>query len=37
VSEQVLAMFRGHGQDRDTTGSSPGTEGVVFDASAEHL
>ena len=35
--EQVLAVFRGGGIAGDTTGNSPGTKWVAFDAIAEHL
>jgi hypothetical protein len=35
--EQVLAVVRGHGAAGDTTGSSPGTKWVAFNAIAEHL
>jgi hypothetical protein len=35
--EQVLAVFRGRGVAGDTTGNSPGTKWVAFNAIAEHL
>ena len=35
--EQVLAVFRGQGAAGDTTGNSPGTKWVAFNAIAEHL
>jgi phage/plasmid-like protein (TIGR03299 family) len=35
--EQVVAMFRGRGETGDTTGNSPGTKWVAFNAIAEHL
>jgi phage/plasmid-like protein (TIGR03299 family) len=35
--EQVLAIFRGRGVAGDTTGNSPGTKWVAFNAIAEHL
>src|SRR5207302_9050900 len=35
--EQVLAVFRGRGAAGDTTGNSPGTKWVAFNAIAEHL
>ena len=35
--EQVLAIFRGRGQAGDTTGNSPGSKWVAFNAVAEHL
>jgi hypothetical protein len=33
----VLAIFRGRGVAGDTTGNSPGTKCVAFNAIAEHL
>jgi hypothetical protein len=33
----VLAIFRGRGAAGDTTGNSPGTKWVAFNAIAEHL
>jgi phage/plasmid-like protein (TIGR03299 family) len=35
--EQVLAIFRGRGTGGDTTGNSPGSKWVAFNAIAEHL
>jgi len=35
--EHVLAIFRGRGQAGDTTGNSPGSKWVAFNAIAEHL
>jgi phage/plasmid-like protein (TIGR03299 family) len=35
--EHVLAIFRDHGVGGDTTGNSPGTKWVAFNAIAEHL
>jgi phage/plasmid-like protein (TIGR03299 family) len=35
--EQVLVVFRGSGAASDTTGNSPGTKWVAFNAIAEHL
>ena len=35
--ERVLAIFRGSGLAGDTTGNSPGTKWVAFNAIAEHL
>jgi hypothetical protein len=35
--EQVLAIFRGRGSAGDTTGNSPGSKWVAFNAIAEHL
>jgi phage/plasmid-like protein (TIGR03299 family) len=35
--ENVLAIFRGRGTAGDTTGNSPGTKWVGFNAIAEHL
>ena len=35
--ERVLAVFRGRGLAGDTTGNSPGTKWVAFNAVAEHL
>jgi hypothetical protein len=35
--ERVLAIFRGRGIARDTTGNSPGTKSTAFNAIAEHL
>jgi hypothetical protein len=35
--ELVLAIFRGRGDAGDTTGNSPGTKRVAFNAIAEHL
>jgi len=35
--EAVLAIFRGAGVAGDTTGNSPGTKWVAFNAVAEHL
>jgi phage/plasmid-like protein (TIGR03299 family) len=35
--EHVLAIFRGRGQSGDTTGSSPGSKWVAFNAISEHL
>ena len=35
--EQVLAVFRGRGSAGDTTGNSPGSKWVAFNAIAEHL
>jgi phage/plasmid-like protein (TIGR03299 family) len=35
--EQVLAVCRGRGTAGDTTGNSPGTKWVAFNAIAEHL
>ncbi len=35
--ESVLAIFRGGGAAEDTTGNSPGTKWVAFNAIAEHL
>ena len=35
--EHVLAIFRGRGGDGDTTGNSPGSKWVAFNAIAEHL
>ena len=35
--EGVLAIFRGRGAAGDTTGNSPGTKWVAFNAIAEHL
>jgi Domain of unknown function (DUF932) len=35
--EQVLAIFRGRGSTGDTTGNSPGSKWVAFNAIAEHL
>jgi len=35
--EHVLAVFRGRGAAGDTTGNSPGTKWVAFNAIAEHL
>jgi hypothetical protein len=35
--ERVLAVFHGHGVAADTTGNSPGTKWVAFNAIAEHL
>jgi phage/plasmid-like protein (TIGR03299 family) len=35
--EQVLAVFRGRGAAGDTTGNSPGTKWVAFNAIVEHL
>jgi phage/plasmid-like protein (TIGR03299 family) len=35
--ERVLTIFRGRGAAGDTTGNSPGTKWVAFNAIAEHL
>jgi phage/plasmid-like protein (TIGR03299 family) len=35
--EHVLAIFRGRGAQGDTTGNSPGSKWVAFNAIAEHL
>src|SRR6202035_1296330 len=35
--ERVLSIFRGRGAAGDTTGNSPGTKWVAFNAMAEHL
>ena len=35
--EHVLGMFRGRGTAGDTTGNSPGSKWVAFNAIAEHL
>jgi phage/plasmid-like protein (TIGR03299 family) len=35
--EHVLAVFRGRGIEGDTTGNSPGSKWVAFNAIAEHL
>jgi phage/plasmid-like protein (TIGR03299 family) len=35
--ERVLAGFRGQGSAGDTTGNSPGTKWIAFNAIAEHL
>jgi hypothetical protein len=35
--ERVLAVFRGRGSAGDTTGNSPGTKWVAFNAIGEHL
>jgi hypothetical protein len=35
--ESVLGIFRGRGIAGDTTGNSPGTKWVAFNAIAEHL
>jgi hypothetical protein len=35
--ESVIAIFRGRGAAGDTTGDSPGTKWVAFNAIAEHL
>ena len=35
--EHVLAIFRGRGTAGDTTGNSPGSKWVAFNAIAEHL
>jgi elongation factor P hydroxylase len=35
--EQVLAIFRGRGWAGDTTGNSPGSKWVAFNAIGEHL
>lgn len=35
--EHVLAVFRGRGEAGDTTGNSPGSKWVAFNAIAEHL
>jgi len=35
--ERMLAIFRGHGIAGDTTGNSPGSKWVAFNAVAEHL
>jgi phage/plasmid-like protein (TIGR03299 family) len=35
--ERVLAIFRGRGAAGDTTGNSPGTKWVAFNAISEHL
>jgi hypothetical protein len=35
--ERVLAIFRGRGSAGDTTGNSPGSKWVAFNAIAEHL
>jgi hypothetical protein len=35
--ERVLSVFRGRGVVGDTTGNSPGTKWVAFNAIAEHL
>jgi Domain of unknown function (DUF932) len=35
--EHVLAIFRGRGVAGDTTGNSPGSKWVAFNAIAEHL
>ena len=35
--EQVLAIFRGRGEVGDTTGNSPGTNWVAFNAIAERV
>jgi phage/plasmid-like protein (TIGR03299 family) len=35
--ERVVATFRGNGSAGDTTGNSPGTKWVAFNAIAEHL
>jgi len=35
--EHVLAIFRGRGTTGDTTGNSPGSKWVAFNAIAEHL
>ena len=35
--EQVIAVFRGRGIVGDTTGNSPGTKWVAFNAIAEYL
>ena len=35
--EHVLAIFRGRGLAGDTTGNSPGSKWVAFNAIAEHL
>src|SRR5438105_1528403 len=35
--ERVLGIFRGGGDAGDTTGNSPGTKWVAFNAIAEHL
>ena len=35
--EQVLTIFRGRGTAGDTTGNSPGSKWVAFNAIAEHL
>ena len=35
--EQVLAIFRGRGSAGDTTGNSPGSKWVAWNAIAEHL
>ena len=35
--EQVLNIFRGRGSAGDTTGNSPGSKWVAFNAIAEHL
>ena len=35
--EQVLSIFRGRGSVGDTTGNSPGSKWVAFNAIAEHL
>jgi hypothetical protein len=35
--EHVLAIFRGRGTAADTTGNSPGSKWVAFNAIAEHL
>ena len=35
--EQVLSIFRGRGVAGDTTGNSPGSKWVAFNAVAEHL
>jgi hypothetical protein len=36
-AHQVLTIFRGHGTAGDTTGNSPGSKWVPFNAIAEHL
>jgi hypothetical protein len=35
--ESVLGVFRGRGAGADTTGNSPGSKWVAFNAIAEHL
>jgi hypothetical protein len=35
--ESVLTHFRGDGAEGDTTGNSPGSKWVAFNAIAEHL
>jgi hypothetical protein len=35
--ERVLAIYRGSGQEGDTTGNRPGTKWTAFNAIAEHL